>query len=131
MIVNSFVDRDMVMRHFGGGIGHLKNAPPLQVPGLFDPIDPSSEEMPVEDDDDDPCGSGTNEDLGTVVQQSFKDVVNGGELVQLEDDKDSDNEGDDSEEDDDDSDGNESGDQTDEEEDEGGNSEDDYGYASQ
>jgi hypothetical protein len=114
----------MVMRYFGGGIGHLKNAPPLQVPG-FDPIDPSSEEMEVkeDDDDDDPC-SGTNEDLGAVVQQPPRDVVmNGGELVQLEigeDDEDN--------EEDEDSDDDEGWDQTDE--DEGGEGEDDYGYAS-
>ena len=117
MNVFSFVDRDMVMRYLGGGIGHLKNAPPLQVPG-FDPIDPSSEEMAVEDDDDDPC-SGTNEDLGVAV--------NGGELVQLqvgEDDEDDE----DDEEDDEDSDDDEGGDQTDEDED--GEGEDDYGYAS-
>ena len=46
MNVVSFVDQDMVMRYFGGGIGHLKNAPPLQAPGFdLGPIDPSSEEM--------------------------------------------------------------------------------------
>jgi hypothetical protein len=109
--VVSFVDRDMVMRYFGGGIGHLKNTPPQQVPG-FDPIDPSSEEMAVEveddDDDDDPCtGSGTNEDLGMRVGE--------------DDDKDD-------EEDDEDSDDDEGGDQSDE--DEGDEEEDDYGYAS-
>ena len=120
----------MVMRYFGGGIGHLKNTPPLQVPG-FDPIDPISDEMAVEDDDDDPC-SGTNEDLGTVVQQPSRDVLmNGGrgELVQLEvgedDGEDKDDEENDEGSDDDDSEG---GDQTDEDEDEEG--EDDYGYAS-
>jgi len=113
--VVSFVDRDMVMRYFGGGIGHLKNAPPLQVLG-FGPIDTNSEEMAVEEDDDDPC-SGTNEDLGTIVQQPSKDFMNG-------DDEDEDHD----EEDDDDSDGDEDGDQTDEDEDEEG--EDDYGYAS-
>jgi hypothetical protein len=122
----SFVDRDMVMRYFGGGIGHLKNAPPLQVPG-FDPIDPSSKEMPVEDDDDS-C-SGTNEDLTAIVQQSSRDVVmNGGELIQLEvgedDEDDEDNEEDNEDSDDDD----EGGDQSDEDED--GEDEDDYGYAS-
>jgi len=127
MNVISFVDRDTVMRYFGGGIGHLKNAPPLQVPG-FDPIDPSSEEMAMEDDDDgDPCSS-TNEDLGAVAQQPSRDVAaNGGELVQLqvgEDDEDDE----DDEEDDEDSDGDEGGDQTDEDED--GEGEDDYGYAS-
>ena len=83
--VVSFVDRDMVMCYFGGGIGHLKNAPPLQAPGFdLGPIDPSSEEMAVEEDDDDPCSS-TNDDLGTVVQQPSRDIImNGGELVQLE-----------------------------------------------
>ena len=125
MNVFSFVDRDMVMHYLGGGIGHLKNVPPLQVPG-FDPIDPSFKEMAVEDNDD-PCSS-TNEDLGAVVQQPSRDVaVNGGELVQLqvgEDDEDDD----DDEEDDEDSDDDEGGDQTNEDED--GEGEDDYGYAS-
>jgi len=128
MNVVSFVDRDMVMRYFGGGIGHLKNAPPLQVPG-FDPIDPSSEEMAVEEDNNNnnPC-SGTNEDLGAVVQQPSRDVVmNDGELVQLEvgedDEDDEDDEEDDEDSDDEDSDDDEDEDQTDEDE-------DDYGYAS-
>ena len=128
MNVVSFVDRDMVMRYFGGGIGHLKNAPPLQVPG-FDPIDPSSEKMAVEDDDDDddPC-SGTNEDLGAVVQQPSRDVaVNGGELVQLLEVGEDDEDDEDDEEDNEDSDDDEGGDQTDEDED---GEEDDYGYAS-
>ena len=72
MNVASFVDRDMVMHYFGGGIGHLENTPPLQVPG-FDPINPSFEEVAVEDDNndnDDPCSS-TKEDLGAVVQLVF------------------------------------------------------------
>ena len=47
------------MRYFGGGIGHLKNTPPQQVPGS-DPIDPNSEEMAMEEggNGDDPSGSG-------------------------------------------------------------------------
>jgi hypothetical protein len=117
--VVSFVDRDMVMRYFGGGIGHLKNAPPMQELGT-DPIDTNSEEMPVEEDDDDPCG--TNEDLGTIVQQPSKDVMNG------DDEDEEDNDDSDDDEEDDDSDGDEDGDQTDEDEDEEG--EDDYFYAS-
>ena len=126
MNVVSFVDQDMVMHYFGGGIGHLKNALPLQAPGFdLGPIDPSSEEMAVEDDDDDPCSS-TNDDLGTIVQQPSRDVImNGDELVQLEVTKDDEVDKDD-EEDEDDSDSNEGGDQTDEDEDEEG--EDDYGY---
>ena len=126
MNVVSFVDQDMVMHYFGGGIGHLKNAPPLQAPGFdLGPIDPSSEEMAVEDDDDNPCSS-TNDDLGTVVQQPSRDVImNGGELVQLEVTED-DKVNEDDEEDEDDSDSDEGGDQTNEDEDEEG--EDDYGY---
>jgi len=128
--VVSFVDRDMVMRYFGGGIGHLKNTPPLQE-HEFDPIDPISDEMAVEDDDDDPC-IGTNEGLGTVVQQPSRDVqMNGdyGELVQLEvGENDEDDKGDEEDDEDSDDDDSEGGDQTDEDEDEEG--EDDYGYAS-
>ena len=126
MNVVSFVDRDMVMHYFGGRIGHLKNAPPLQAPGFdLGPIDPSSEEMAVEDDDDNPCSS-TNDNLGTVVQQPSRDVImNGGELVQLEVTED-DEVNEDDEEDEDDSDSDEGGDQTDEDEDEEG--EDNYGY---
>jgi hypothetical protein len=117
----------MVMHYFGGGIGHLKNTPPQQAPG-FDPINPSSEEMEVEeeDNDNDPC-SGTNEDLGAIVQQPSRDVImNSGEREVGEDD----------EEDSDDGDG--GGDQTDEDEDdesghsgdEGEEGENNDGYAS-
>jgi hypothetical protein len=118
----------MVMRYFGGGIGHLKNTPPLQVPG-FDPIDPSfnSEEMAVEDDDDDddPC-SGTNEDLCTVVQleQPSRVVSIRGELVQLEVGEDDEDDKDDEENDEDSDDDDLEDGETDEDED------DDYGYAS-
>jgi hypothetical protein len=122
----SFVDQDMVMCYFCGGIGHLKNTPPQQVPGP-NLIDPSSEEMAVEEDS--PCsGNVTNECV----------VMNSGELVQMEvgedndddgdsdDDEDSDgNDDEDDEEDEDNSDGNEGRDETDEDED----GEDDYGYA--
>ena len=107
------------MRYFGGGIGHLKNTPPQQVPG-FDPIDPTPEEMAVEEDDDD-LSNVTNEGLDTVVQPPSSDVImNGLELVQLEvNEDDEDNE----DNDEDNSDSYEDGDQTDEDE-------DDYGYAS-
>jgi hypothetical protein len=121
----------MVMRYFGGGIGHLKNAPPPQVPG-FDLIGPNSMEMAAKEDDDDPC-SGTNEDLGAVVQQpsssTGRDVVmNGGELVQLEVGEDDEDDEDTEEGDEDSDDLDDEGDQTDEDED--GEEEDDYGYAS-
>jgi len=106
------------MRYFGGGIGHLKNTPPQQGPG-FDPIDPTSEEMAVEELED--------EDLGTVVQQPSSDVMVHLEVNENDEDKDNDDDDDDS-----DSDSDEGGDQTDEDEDEEleGEGEDDYGYAS-
>ena len=119
------------MRYFGGGIGHLKNTPPQQVPG-FDPINPTSEEMAVEDEDD-----SEEEDLGTVtvVQPPSSDVMNGRELVQLEVNED-DEEEDDVSDDDNDSDNSDSDEgghwhhwQTDEDEDDS-EGEDDYGYAS-
>ena len=143
MNVASFVDRDMVMRYFGGGIGHLKNIPPLRVPG-FDPIDPSFEEVAVEvavaddnNDNDGPCSS-TKEDLGAVVQRPSRDLVmNGGGLVQLEvgeddkddkDEKDNNKDNEENNKDDEDSDNDEGEDQADDDED--GEGEDDYGYAS-
>jgi hypothetical protein len=117
----SFVDRDMVMRFFGGGIGHLKNAPPQQVPLA------TSEEV-EEAGDDDPCNSAN----GTIVQQSSRDVVMYSTELEVsegggdeDEDNDDDDDDDDDGDDDDSDDGNEGGDQTDEDEDE-----DDYGYAS-
>lgn len=129
----------MVIRYFGGGIGHLKNTPPQQVPG-FDPIDPSSEEMAMEEGDNDDDPSGTNEDLGTIVQQPPRDIIiTSGELDMSEGDGDNEDDEGDSDEDDDDNSDN-SGDQTDEDEDdsdESGRSGDEeeegegnYGYAS-
>ena len=130
------------MHYFGGGIGHLKNTPPQQVPGS-NPIDPNSEEMAMEEggNGDDP--SGTNEDLGTIVQQPSRDtIINSGELDMSEGDEDNeDDEGDEDEDEDDEDDiddSDEGGDQMDEDEDdESGRSGDeeeegegDYGYAS-
>jgi hypothetical protein len=78
----------MVMRYFGGGIGHLKNTPPQQ---LEVPIDPSDEEMAVDEEDNnvDPCIH-TNEDLGNIVPQPSIDVLMiSGELdSELKDDED-------------------------------------------
>ena len=43
----------------------------------------------MEEDDDNPC-SGTNEDLGTIVQQPIKDVVNGDDEDEDHDEEDDD-----------------------------------------
>ncbi|PPQ94745.1 hypothetical protein CVT25_007676 [Psilocybe cyanescens] len=122
--VNIFVDQDMIMHYFGGGIGHLKNTPQQEVPG-FDSIDPSSEEMEVEeeDDKDDPCST-MNDDL----------ELEGNEDNNNNDDKEDDEDNNNEDNDDDD----EGGDQSDGDEvhdfgcsgDEEEEGEEDYGYAS-
>jgi hypothetical protein len=103
------------MRYFGGRIGHLKNTPPQQVP-----INPSSEEMAVDkEDDDDPCAS-ENEDLGTIDDIMISDELEVTEDHEDDHDDDSNNDGDEGE------------DQTleDEDEDSGcSGDEEEYGYA--
>ena len=112
----------MVLHYFGGGIGHLKNAP-QQVP-----IDPSSEEMSAdEEDNNDPC-TDTNKNIGTIPPQPSIDVVMFSELEVAEEDATA---AADDEEDSDD--GDEDGDQTDGDEDEDSGcsgDEEDYGYVS-
>ena len=39
----------MIMHYYGGGIGHLNNTPPRQA----DPLDSNSDEMDVEEDEED------------------------------------------------------------------------------
>jgi hypothetical protein len=104
------------MCYFGGGIGHLKNTPLQQVP--IDPSsDPSSEDMAVDEEDDDVPRTSENEDLGTI-----DDMIINDELEDHEDDHgiDSDEDGDEGEE------------QTVEDKDSGCSDDDeDYGYATQ
>ena len=129
-IAVSFVDRDMIMRYFGGGVGHLKNTPPQQAHRL-DPVDPDSEEMEVEDEEDD-TGGNTRGDLQDIIMSN-------GELEVGEDDEEKgrdDNDDETDDDDDDDGDDDESDDEDDEDEDEesahGGdeNEDEDYSYGS-
>ena len=129
-IAVSFVDRDMIMRYFGGGVGHLKNTPPQQV-HRSDPVDPDSEEMEVEDEEDD-TGGNTRGDLQDIIMSN-------GELEVGEDDEEKgrdDNDDETDDDDDDDGDDDESDDEDDEDEDEesahGGdeNEDEDYSYGS-
>ena len=48
-MVFSFVDRDMIMRYFGGGIGHLGNSP-RQVNSEQPDTEEVEEEMEINDD---------------------------------------------------------------------------------
>ena len=50
-MIASFVDRDMIMRYFGGGIGHLNNTPPQQADPLGSNL--NSDEMDMEENEDD------------------------------------------------------------------------------
>jgi hypothetical protein len=120
MAVTSFVDRDMIMRYFCGGVGYLKNTPPQQA-HRWDPVDPDSEEMEVEDEEGN-TGGNTRGDLQDIIMSSGPGEP---ELEVDEDDKEKgqDDNYNENEEDSDDID--------DDEEDEKSDSEDeDYGYGS-
>jgi hypothetical protein len=51
----------MIMRYYGGGIGHLNNTPPQQA-HRSDPLNPNSDEMAVEEDEEDDTGSDARPD---------------------------------------------------------------------
>ena len=118
------------MRYYGGGIGHLNNTPPQQA-HRSDPLDPNSDEMAVDEDEDSDTESSTRDGMQDIV-------MNGEELEVGVGDEEGRGGEDDSDEDDYDSCGydemDDRGDEDeDEDEDEGGSDndeEDDYGYAS-
>ena len=116
----SFVDRDMIMRYFGGGVGHLQNTPPQQAHGL-DPVDPNSEEMEVEDEEGD-SGGKTRQDPQDIIMSNEELEV--GEDDEEKGQEDNDDENDDDDDDDDRSDDGLGDEDEDDEEDE------DYGYGS-
>jgi hypothetical protein len=109
-----FVDRDMIMRYFGGGVGHLKNTPPQQAHRL----DADSEEMEVEDEEGN-TGGNTGVDPQDIIMSN-------GELEVGEDDEEmgQDDNVDDENYDDDESDDEDAGGDENEEDSE------DYGYGS-
>ena len=75
------------MHYFGGRIGHLKNTPPQQVP-----IDPSSKDMTVDEEDDNVLCASENKDLGTINNIMISDEL---EVTEdHEDDHDDDGDGD-------------------------------------
>jgi hypothetical protein len=121
----SFVDRDMIMRYFGGGVGHLKNTPPQQVHGS-DPVAPDSEEMEVDDEEGD-TGGNTRGDPRDIIMSN-------GELEVGEDDEEKGQDDNDDETDDNDN-GDDNDDESDEEDEDEGfarggdeNEDEDYDY---
>ena len=53
----------MIMRYYGGGIGHLNNTPPQQA----DPLDSNSNEMDVEEDQEDDTGDDTRDGPQDII----------------------------------------------------------------
>ena len=126
----SFVDRDMIMHYFGGGVGHLKNAPPQQA-HRSDPVDPDSEEMEVEDEEGN-TGGNTRGDSQDIFMSNGELEVGEDDEEKGQDDNDNENDYDDI---DDDDDGNDDEDDLEDEDEEyacGGdeNEDEDYGYGS-
>jgi hypothetical protein len=117
-----FVDRDMIMHYFGGGVGHLKNTPPQQAHRL----DTDSEEMEVEDEEGNTGGNTGVDPQDIIMSNGELEVGEDDEMGQDDNVDESDDDNDDGSDDDDAS---ENGDEesahgSDENEDE------DYGYGS-
>jgi hypothetical protein len=103
--VVSFVDRDMIMRYFGGGIGHLGNSPQHQVdsePPDTEDLDPEGE---IESSDEiNAFGPGEVEDatMNDEVENSDNDDEqgSGSDLMELDSDEGSSSDSDDDSDDD-------------------------------
>jgi hypothetical protein len=126
----SFVDRDMIMRYFGGGVGHLKNTPSQQA-HRSDPVDPDSEEMEVEDEEGD-TGGNTRGDPQDIIMSDGELEVGEDDEEKGQDDNDDETDDDDDDDDEDDESDDEDEDDEDEEFARGGdeNEDEDYGYGS-
>ena len=126
----SFVDRDMIMHYFGGRVSHLKNTPPQQA-HRSDPVDPDSEEMEVEDEEED-TGGNTRGDLQDIIMSNGELEVGKDDEEKGQDDNDDETNIDDNNNDDDDESDEEDEEDEDEESAHGGdeNEDKDYGYGS-
>lgn len=108
-MVLSFVDRDMVMRYFGGGVGHLGNSTRHQVDAEPPDTEPEEleEEMEISNDGgNNASGPGeTPEDIIINYEAENSDDEQGSGSDSLESDSDEDSDkgsGEDSDEDSDD-----------------------------
>ncbi|CAA7262243.1 unnamed protein product [Cyclocybe aegerita] len=109
--VNVFIDRDMVMQHFGGGIGHLGNAPCRPVWSTAEGNGPSERNLDSEEEQEpeqsvDTIGASNDNEQREQIHRNSKEASNdeqegdederGQELEgegDSEDDEDEDNEG--------------------------------------
>jgi len=102
-MVLSFVDRDMVMRYFGGGIGHLSNSTRHQVDAEPPDTEPEELEEEMEISDDNASGPGeAPEDIimNYGVENSDDEQGSGPDSSESDSDEDSDEgSGEDSDED--------------------------------
>jgi hypothetical protein len=106
-MVLSFADRDMIMRYFGGGIGHLGNSPRHQVDSEPPDTEPEDLEGEMEiSDGNNAFGPGEVEDIimDYEVENSDDDDERGSGTDSTELDSDDDSDKGSSEESDDDSD---------------------------
>jgi hypothetical protein len=90
----------MIMRYFGGGVGHLKNTPPQQVHGS-DPVAPDSEEMEVDDEEGD-TGGNTRGDPRDIIMSNGELEVGEDDEEKWQDDNDDETDDNDNGDDDDD-----------------------------
>ena len=90
-MVLSFVDRDMVMRYFGGGIGHLSNSTRHQVDAEPPDTEPEEPEEEMEISDDNTSGPGeAPEDIIMNYEVENSDDEQGSGLDSSESDSDED-----------------------------------------
>ena len=90
-MVLSFVDCDMVMRYFGGGIGHLSNSTRHQVDAEPPDTEPEEPEEEMEISDDNTSGPGeAPEDIIMNYEVENSDDEQGSGLDSSESDSDED-----------------------------------------
>ena len=88
-MVLSFVDRDMVMRYFGGGIGHLSNSTRHQADAEPPDTEPEELEEEMEISDDNASGPGeAPDDIIMNYEVENSDDEQGSESDSLESDSD-------------------------------------------
>jgi hypothetical protein len=123
----------MIMRYFGGGVGHLKNNPPQQA-HRSDPVDPNSEseEMEVEDEEGNTGGNTKGDPQDISIMSNGELEVGEDDEEKGQDDNDNENDYDDIDDLDDGSDDEDDLEDEDEESARGGdeNEDEDDGYGS-
>ena len=90
----SFVDRDMIMRYFGGGIGHLGNSP-RQVNSEQPDAEEVEEEMEVDDDGIDNLNASDPGELEDIIMNFEVENSDNERVSESDNDEESDDHSDD------------------------------------